>query len=214
MIYYMERPDELKKYAAVCNANGFAAPADGARGLCRLMADGDEEVFDAMWVTWNFEHAFDDLIDLPGIEERTRLTAMAALHDAIVETMSAESGLAYRRLLQVCAHLERRSGWDATRKSLACSAVFTFFVMLQGNGFVRKNCEQIKGMLVQTMLRCVSGDILAASDDRRKQALAPAVRCGDVDLFMHMIYLARGFAAATAWCGKLGYDIPDQKEAI
>ena len=84
-----------------------------------------------------------------------------------------------------------------------------FFVMLASNEFIRANALQIRAMMVQTMLRCLSGDLLATSEDPRKRALAPAVRCGDVDLFMHMIYLARGFAAASAWCGKLGYDAPD-----
>lgn len=206
---YMDRPEELAKYDALCQANGFSAPAGGQRGLCRLMSDGNEHVFEAIWTTWNFEHAFDDLIDEPGIEERVKLTALASLHDAIVETLGDRHGLAYQRFLQVCAHLERRAQWDAQRRSLAAAAILNFFVMLEGNPFVRSNAEQVKAMMVQTMLRCLSGDLLAASEDPRKRALAPAVRCGDVDLFMHMIYLARGFAAATAWCGKLGYDIAD-----
>lgn len=211
MSFYMERAEETEKYSAVCEANGFQLPKDGARGLCDAMAGGERDVFDAMWQTWNFEHAFDDLIDQPGIEENLKLCAMAALHDAVVEAIGAGRGAAHLRFLQVCAHLERRTGWNAERKSLASGAVLQFFVMLESNAFVQSNAVQIKAMMVQTMLRCLSGDLLAASADTRKRALAPVVRCGDVDLFMHMIYLARGFAAASAWCGKLGYDTPDSE---
>jgi hypothetical protein len=206
---YMDRPEELRKYAGICEANGFAVPPNGARGLCVLMANGDSNVFKLMWSTWNFENAFDDLIDQEGIEENVKLCAMAALHDAIVEVLNISQGAAYSRLLQVCAHLERRTKWHQSRKTMAYCAIQQFFVELASNPFARSNAEQLKAMLVQAILRCLSGDLMARSEDPRKRELAPAVRCGDVDLFMHMIYLARGFAAASAWCGKLGYDLPD-----
>jgi hypothetical protein len=205
----MDRPEELAKYAGICRANGFQAPEDGARQLCRQMAGDDEDVFNAIWLTWNFENAFDDLIDQDGIEDEIKLCAMAALHDALVETLDHGHGAAHLRFLQACAHLERRTHWSTARKNLAAAAIQRFFVMLESNPFIRTNAAQIKAMMVQTMLRCLTGDLMARSEDPRKRALAPAVRCGDVDLFMHMIYLARGFAAASVWCGKLGYDTAD-----
>lgn len=212
IVDYMDRPEEMRKYAGICTANGFSVPANGARSLCESMAGGNGDVFRAMWSIWNFENSFDDLIDQRGIEEKIKLAAMAALHDAIVEALNgaiADPAPAYMRFLHVCAHLERRTNWSRARKNLAANALLKFFQMLRGNPFIRSNADQMKAMLVQALLRCLSGDLMAISPDPRKRALAPAVRCGDVDLFLHMIYLARGFAAATTWCGKLGYDLPD-----
>jgi hypothetical protein len=203
---YMDRPEELAKHAAICKANGCHVPADGARSLCEAMAGGDPDVFDVMWKIWNFEHAFDDLIDETGIDDDTKVVAIAALHDV---TMAVTDTCLMKKFLQAWRFLEERSHWSKQRRILAATARNQFFGMLHLNPFARAHAQQLKAMLAQTMLRCISGDVMAKSGDARKRALAPAVRCGDVDLFMHIIYLARGFAAASVWCGKLGYDLPD-----
>lgn len=206
---YMDRPEEVAKYAGICQANGFNVPKDGARGLCESMAAGDETVFEVIWTIWNFENAFDDLIDETGISAELKVTAVAILHEAIEEVLAPPFEGKLKKLLELWHFLEDRTHWSKARRILAATARNRFFGMLRLNPFAVKHAHQLRAMLVQTMLRCISGDVMAASPDARKRALAPAVRCGDVDLFMHIIYLARGFAAATAWCGTLGYDLPD-----
>ena len=58
------------------------------------------------------------------------------------------------------------------------------------------------------------GDTMAASVDPIKRQLAPAVRCGDVDVIFHLVYLARGWAALRE-CSKFReYDLGDPKEAV
>ena len=201
---YMDRPEELVKYAAICKANGYTSPANGARGLCDAMAAGDANVFDVIWKIWNFENAFDDLIDETGIDDDTKVVAIATLHDAVI--MASHTCLELAKFVEVWRFLEQRTTWSKQRRILAATARNHFFSMLHVNPFARAHAQQLKAMLVQTMLRCISGDVMAKSANERSRLLAPAVRCGDVDLFMHIIYLARGFAAASAWCGKLGYD--------
>jgi hypothetical protein len=204
---YMDRPEETAKYAAICRANGCPVPENGARSLCEAMAAGDPDVFDVIWKIWNFENAFDDLIDETGIDGDTKIVAIAALHDVVIAVNDMDL---MRNFLAAWRFLEVRTRWSKQRRILAATARNQFFGMLHLNPFARAHAQQLRAMLVQTMLRCISGDVMAKSGDARKIALAPAVRCGDVDLFMHIIYLARGFGAASVWCGKLGYDLPDQ----
>lgn len=203
---YMDRSEELTKYAAICRANGFTPPSNGSRGQFEMIADGDADLFDAMWKTWNFEHAFDDLLDEGGFSEDQKIAAIAALAGAVEELFYDPMLDKFLNFSELWDAMLRRMNWDPNRRHLANVAQLQFWGMLRFNPFVRKHPKEIATMLVQTMLRCISGDVMERSEDPRKRALAPAVRCGDVDLFMHMIYLARGFAAASAWCGKLGYD--------
>lgn len=212
--YYMTRPEELAKHAELCRAKGEPVDPLGALTYLHEMAGTNDDVFNVMWSFWNFEHAWDDLLDESAFGPEVKLAAMQALHDAVVFALlpgnewnvGAECAdpfwKAWTLLVDHC-------GWSELRKELAEKARQAFFCDLWRNPFVRQHRHELRALFVQAMLRGIAGDEMAASAKAERRALAPAVRCGDVDVMIHLVYLARGWVAACEWSSRRDYDLPD-----
>lgn len=208
---YMDRAEEVAKYDQLCRVNGEPATGKGSRAAIEVMAGGDADLFALMWGIWNFEHAFDDLLDESSMDADMKELALTALHDEVVahtgETVPARNGAAFK---SVWLGLMRQSGWQLDRQAQAATARDAFFGLLRFNPIACQYRRELRTLLVQCLIRCHAGDLMAASDNPARRALAPAVRCGDVDLFMHLIYLVRGWAAALTWSALRDYDVDEK----
>jgi hypothetical protein len=99
--------------------------------------------------------------------------------------------------------------WPMERKEQAMKALHDFVVTLLLNPFVRDHAHELRAVFVQAIARSLDGDRMATDEDAAVRALAPAVRCGDVDVILQIAYLAGGYSALRTW-GKLReYDQPD-----
>jgi hypothetical protein len=164
-----------------------------------------------MWSFYNFGHAFDDLLDESGGNAEQIEAVMTGLHDAVVYALVRE-GQGYN-LEPLLLNMAAAARWEYEQTELMMQAAAQFFADLYTNPFIRKHRQEFRGIFVQAMTRCLDGDDMARSEDAFKRQLAPAVRCGDVDALLHMVYLARGWAALRA-CGKFReYDLPDETQA-
>ena len=217
---YMLRKEELAKHAELCRRKGEPDTGTGALPIFEMLAGGDLDVFAAMWAFWNFEHAWDDLLDETGLLASHREAAMESLHEAVCQCLTgpALANIEAKTVLPTGFRngwkwLLDKTGWSKERKILAATARNEFFAVLLSNPFVRRHAPEIRGMLVMCMVRCLDGDEMAASDKPERRLLAPAVRCGDVDLMLHLVYLARGWAAVRALSGLRDYDLPDERPA-
>lgn len=205
---YLERQCEIEKHDRLLIAKGRKPTGLGLRPVFEHLAAGDAELFDAMWSFANFAHAFDDLIDESGWNKEAREAAVSLLHDAVVRMDSAS----YLKLANFYWNAARR--FEADDETWALAAFDMFFWNLRHNLFIQPRCKEIQTMLVQALTRCLDGDEMAADVNPERRALAPAVRCGDVDVIFHMVYLARGWAALRECSAVREYDIADEpKEA-
>ena len=99
------------------------------------------------------------------------------------------------------------SDWDSARKEQAFKALHDFVQDLLLNPFVVANARSMQAMLTMALTRCLDGDRMEASEDASERALAPAVRCADVDVLMHMVYLAKGWSGLREWSKLRKYDV-------
>lgn len=203
--YYMTRPEELEKFRQLRLAKGYPDDGTTLMDTINVLAGEDDAVFNAMWSFYNFAHAFDDLLDESGWDAEHIEAAMTTLHDAVTHVLMREGpGGNVRALIQVLAR-----NWPESRRVAAQKAADDFFQDLNSNPFIRRHRQEFRCIFVQAMARCLDGEAMAHSDIPERVALAPAVRCGDVDALLHMVYLARGWAALRE-CGKFReYDLPD-----
>lgn len=210
---YLDQKEELEKHAALSATKGFSDDGRGMRTIIEHLAAGDAVLFEAMWSFVNFAHAFDDLIDESEWNSETREAAVTMLHDAVVDVLTTEfDGTAQTRLFE--HYINWTSPLEPSRRAVARFAWAHFFTALSKNHLILSHTAEIRGMLVQALTRCLDGDAMEASVDPLKRQLAPAVRCGDVDVVFHMVYLARGWAALRE-CSKFReYDLGDPKEAV
>jgi len=205
-IDYMLRPEELAKSAALATAKGEPVMPNGSFHAFQVMADGDDELFEVMWRIWNFEHAFDDLLDETGINQESKELALAILETEIERATSNQGGRPGHLFYGWWHTNVQAAAWPEERNVSAHDAMWRFFDLLANNPFCRQYRLEMRTLLVQCLIRCHAGDMMAAHADPAVRALAPAVRCADVDLFMHLIYLKRGFAAAITWSSLRDYD--------
>jgi hypothetical protein len=138
-----------------------------AKPLFEKIANGNRDVYCALWSFWNFAHAWDDLLD--------------------------------------------GSNWPAPQKERAMKALHDFIVNLLLNPFCRDNAGDLRAVFVSAMARSMDGDAMAESNDPKRRALAPAVRCGDVDVILHMAYLAGGWELLREIGPLRDYDPEDPK---
>jgi len=103
--------------------------------------------------------------------------------------------------------------WPVERKERAFKALHDFVQDLLVNPFVVANNKSMLAMFTMALTRCLDGDKMALSADPKERALAPAVRCGDIDVLMHMIYLARGWPGLREWSGMRKYDVCTEETA-
>lgn len=207
---YMTSSRELAKHARQARARGEVPMPQASRDLIEQVAAGDPVLFAAMWSFWNFAHAFDDLLDENVLGKGKQEELMTLLHDAVVGVLIEGESAAVLRLQRVWGRMLGLSGWEADQQQLAQQAWDNFWRSLRENPLLRRHAAEVRGLLVQCMTRCLDGDEMAHSPDARVACLAPAVRCGDVDVLMHLVYLARGWAALRTLSARRMYDLPDE----
>lgn len=100
--------------------------------------------------------------------------------------------------------------WPAERKEQAMKALHDFVVTLLLNPFVHDHRHELRAVLAQAITRNIEGDAMAQSEDAEVRALAPAVRCGDVDVILQIAYLAGGYSALRKWSKLRAYDRADE----
>lgn len=104
------------------------------------------------------------------------------------------------------------SDWPEDRKEQAWKALHDWTVDLLLNPFVRDNARELRALFVSAIARAIDGDAMAASQDPERRALAPAVRCGDVDVILHIAYLAGGWEALRKFGPRRDYDPADKSK--
>jgi hypothetical protein len=68
-----------------------------------------------------------------------------------------------------------------------------FFTMISFNPFYQKHKEQLYALIIQVCTRWLDGDEWEQSDDKIRRIVSHVVRCGDIDLYMHVAYLTGGW---------------------
>lgn len=216
--WYMTLPAEVAKHNRLARAKGQPEQPRGSIALFEAMAQGNKELFGALWTFWNFEHALDDLLDESPLPVAGKESVLAALADSVTEALRERHLSELTEMVrkfplddfqQVWEKLVDHSGWSEERKLRANQAKLLFFVELISNPFIRRHAGELRSLLISAIFRCLDGDAMAASSDPVRRGLAPAVRCGDVDVIIYLIYLARGFGAARVWGELREYDEPD-----
>jgi hypothetical protein len=92
-------------------------------------------------------------------------------------------------------------------KEQAFKALHDFVRAVMLNPFVQANAGSIFALFVSAMTRCIDGDKMAESGDLTEAQLAPAVRCGDIDVIMHMLYLHKGWSTLRSYSEMRKYDV-------
>lgn len=105
------------------------------------------------------------------------------------------------------------SKWDDSRKELAWRALLEFVADLLTNPVYRDHAHGWSAMFASAVARNLDGDEMARSVNRDRAALAPAVRCADVDILVHFAYLAGGWEMMRSIGRRRDYDTPEQKGA-
>jgi len=210
--YYMTRPEELAKFKALRAAKGYPDSETTLLDIIHVLAGDDDHVFNAMWSFWNCAQAFDDLLDESGGNAEQIEAVMTGLHDAVVYALVRE-GQNYN-LEPLLMNMARAAKWDQARIDLMIESAANFFSDLYTNPFIRKHRQEMRCIFVQAMTRALDGDEMERSGNSERMALAPAVRCGDLDALFHMVYLARGWAALRAIGKFREYDLPTVKEDV
>lgn len=68
-----------------------------------------------------------------------------------------------------------------------------FFTMISYNKFYQKHKDQLYALIIQVCNRCLDGDEWENSKDQMKRICSHVVRCGDIDLYMHVAFLTGGW---------------------
>lgn len=208
--YYMTRPEEIAKHAELCRRNGEEAPELGSYTVIEAMAGGSPGLFEALWSFWDFEHAVDDLIDGSGWSPDMIEAALLALYEEVLRKLGfpTERKHVSDWTKTFCALLTGAQ-WEKTRRALAMEAEWKFFTALRENPLYRDNPGDFRALFAQCIFRVLDGDAMAGSGDARKAALAPAVKCGDLEVMFHLVLLAHGWGRARQVSCLRDYDQPD-----
>lgn len=75
----------------------------------------------------------------------------------------------------------------------AVRTLVQFIATLSFNAFYEEHKESLFPMIVMMANRSLDGDEWARSEDPAKRSAASVVRCGDVDLFLHVAFLTGGW---------------------
>ena len=105
------------------------------------------------------------------------------------------------------------SGWAAEKKLLALKGLEQFTVALLENPFYVKNADAFKALFVTAIARNIAGDQFAASKEANERAMAPAIRCADIDVFLYFAHLAGGWEFAQTMNSKHKLRIYDKPDA-
>lgn len=104
-----------------------------------------------------------------------------------------KASFAFWNFSQLFDDLVDNSGWDAQRKLLALRGLQDFVVALLTNPVYRDHAGAFEGLFVTAIARVIAGDEFERSKDARERALAPAIKCSDIDVFSYFATLAGGF---------------------
>lgn len=217
MKYYLTRACELEKHDRLCRAKGEPATGEGWLPIMKFLAGGDSDVFNALWSFANFSHALDDALDESGWGEDMIEAGMTHLHDVVASyLLNQDTQPAMKRFLETW-HSLIESG--KTHRSLddVClmnRAMSDFFMGLHLNPFIQRHRPELLTMFVQAMTRNLDGDMFSRSNDPSKRALAPVLRCSDVDVLMHIVYLNKGWGALRTVSPFRSYDEEDAPEGV
>ncbi len=75
----------------------------------------------------------------------------------------------------------------------AARALAKFVTALSVNPFYVRNVHSLYPLIISACNRWVDGDLLDAADNLRSKTHSEVVRCGDVDVFLHVAYLTGGW---------------------
>lgn len=213
MTAYLTRPCELAKHARLCSASGEAPSPNGWLDQIHWLAAGDDDLFAFMWSAANFSHAWDDLIDgsrwEPDLIEAAQAQLAAMITAYLRQRDTSPDTVPF---LRVWNGLLDANKWLLEDCQLANRAMSDFFIDLGKNPFVQRHRAEIETLLMMALTRMLDGDAFARSADPAKRALAPAVSCGDVDFYLGLVFLARGWTALRACSVWRQYDLPDGAE--
>lgn len=201
---YMARETELAKQPKAVPI--FRHIADQVREDADFTAD---DVFQALWSVWNFEHAFDDVLDaghLPLPEREQLLEECAAFVDAALAYGEREAaGVFKEHFLQALAN----APLTPAEQDLAADALQVFAGNLVANPFFQCHADAHRSFLRMMIYRNIAGDAMAAGDNEFHRQLAPAVRCADVDFIVFVADLVGGWKLARTISDLRDYDKPD-----
>lgn len=76
---------------------------------------------------------------------------------------------------------------------LAMRELVMFVDTLTNNDFYRHNKSALFGLMVQAATRAMDGDEWEKSEDSIKRIASHVLRCGDIDLVMHVAFLTGGW---------------------
>lgn len=68
-----------------------------------------------------------------------------------------------------------------------------FFHMISYNSFYEKHKDQLYSHIISVCNRWLDGDEWEKSDNKMERIVSHVVRCGDVDLYLHVAYLTGGW---------------------
>ena len=88
----------------------------------------------------------------------------------------------------------------------ASSELCRFIEQMTLNKFYRDNASGLLALLVSALNRWQMGDEMAKSSDSKQIIMARAVRCGDVDLYLHVAYLTGGWEHMRSMSALMGFD--------
>ena len=128
-----------------------------------------------------------------------------------------KASFAFWNFSQLFDDLLDNSGWDEQRKLLALRGLQEFVVALLTNPVYRDHAGAFEGLFVTAVARVISGDEFERSRDARERALAPAIKCADIDIFVYFANLAGGFDFAREMSSRnelRKYDFGDMKPEI
>lgn len=94
----------------------------------------------------------------------------------------------------------------------AAKATLELFTTLLLNPFVIQHRQILWGGLSTAVMRWLDGDEWENSSDPEKRALAPAVRCGDIDFWLLVARLHGGWNHERALKEFRGYDPSDKQD--
>lgn len=88
----------------------------------------------------------------------------------------------------------------------AAAELTCFVVQMSLNPFYLRYSTGLVSLLVSAINRWMMGDELARSTDNEARIMGRAVRCGDVDLYLHVAYLTGGWEHMRAMSALVQYD--------
>lgn len=98
----------------------------------------------------------------------------------------------------------------------AVRTLIQFINELSFNSFYEEHKESLFPLIVMMANRSLDGDEWAKSDNPEKRAASNVVRCGDVDLFLHVAYLTGGWDHMRSVKDARSYDsnVSNSKEIV